>query len=149
MSKKSYNPFARRQSRQFVLQGLYAWYFAETSKDQILTYLKTRHDFSKVDLDYFNCIFFDIFDHFETLDLLITPYLDRKFSELDPIELIILRIGTYELLYRQDVPSRVVINESVELAKVFGATESHKYINGIMDKVARQLREKDISQKLI
>ncbi len=78
------------------------------------------------------------------MDILITPFLDRDFAELDPIELNILRLATYELIHLEKVPARVIINEAVELAKVFGAVDSHKFVNGILDKVAKQNRPNDM-----
>ena len=78
------------------------------------------------------------------LDSAYSPFLDRSVDDLDPIERAVLRIGSFELIHRIDVPYRVVINESVDLAKVFGATESHKYVNGILDKLAQRVRMVEI-----
>ena len=80
-----------------------------------------------------------------TLDEIIEPFLDRPISDLNPIELIILRMGVYELADRPDIPYRVIINECLELAKKFGAEEGYKYVNGVLDKVARKLRHTEIS----
>jgi len=81
----------------------------------------------------------------DELDVTFEPLLDRKLSELDPIERTLLRMGTFELRDRMDVPYKVVINEAVALAKKFGATDSHKYINGVLDKAARELREAEVA----
>ena len=82
--------------------------------------------------------------HLDTLEDLLTPLLDRKLDDLDPIELSLLRLGMFELVERIDVPYKVVINEAVALAKKFGATDSHKYINGVLDKAARQIRKVEV-----
>lgn len=95
----------------------------------------------KVDLDYFHELLHRIPVESEALDALFEPHLDRAFAALDPVELATLRIGTYELKHRLDVPYRVVINEAIELAKVFGAAESHKYVNGVLDRLSFELRK--------
>jgi N utilization substance protein B len=76
------------------------------------------------------------------------PYIDRPLTELNPVELAIMRIGVYELLHRHDIPYRVIINEALELAKKFGAEEGHKYVNGILDKVARDARVDEIAKEI-
>ena len=81
-------------------------------------------------------------ENIETVDFAISPYIDRAFDELDPIEKAILRLAVYELRFESDVPYKVVINEAIEVAKVFGADESHKYINGVLDKIAPALGRK-------
>ena len=94
----------------------------------------------KVDWDYFGEIFVEIPAQVEQLNEHLAPVIDRELKSLDPIEKALLYLGTYELAFRIDVPYRVVINECVELAKVFGATDGHKYINGVLDKLAKTLR---------
>ena len=94
----------------------------------------------KIDWAYFNEVFPAIPPRVAELDAALLPWLDRDVGSLDPIELCLLRYGMYELLHRIDIPYKVVINEGVELARVFGATDGHKYVNGILDKAARQIR---------
>jgi N utilization substance protein B len=94
-----------------------------------------------VDLEYFQALLHGVPACVDELDATFQPLLDRKLEELDPIEHTLLRMGTFELRERLDVPYKVVINEAVALAKKFGATDSHKYINGVLDKAARQLRK--------
>ncbi len=98
----------------------------------------------KTDIDYFKELLQGIPAHCVNLDQHLQPLLDRPADELDPIELAILRIGAYELMQRPDIPYRVAINEGVELAKAFGAADGHKYVNGVLDKLARQLRSKEM-----
>ena len=103
--------------------------------------LATSNDMQKVDMVYFQAILRGVVENVETLDTKIKPYLGRLPEELDPIEKAVLRIATYELTERMDVPYRVIINESIELAKSFGAEESHKFINGALDKAVKTLRQ--------
>ena len=102
---------------------------------------RVENDMHKVDLDYFHELIHEISSKVDGIDDAFMPHLDRKFHELDHVERAILRIGTYEMLHRIDVPYRVVINEGIELAKDFGATESHKYVNGVLDRVAKEHRK--------
>lgn len=133
-------PSARRKARRFALQGLYEWQLSGNPSWEIEARYRVENAMHKVDLDYFHALLHDVPRHAEELDALFTPHLDRAFGSLDPVELATLRIGTYELKYRVDVPYRVVINEGIELAKTFGAAESHKYINGVLDTLAPMLR---------
>lgn len=134
------NPSARRKARRFALQGLYEWQMSGNPAFEIEARYRVENAMHKVDLDYFHELLHRIPVECDTLDALFEPHLDRTFGALDPVELATLRIGTYELKHRLDVPYRVVINEAIELAKVFGASESHKYINGILDRLAIDLR---------
>ncbi|MBR9795701.1 MAG: transcription antitermination factor NusB, partial [Gammaproteobacteria bacterium] len=97
--------------------------------------------------DYFSAVLKGVVGDVEALEALFTPALDRKLDELDPIERNLLRLGTFELRDRIDVPYKVVINEAVALAKKFGATDSHRYINGVLDKIARDLRAVEHAQE--
>jgi len=133
-------PAARRRSRRLLVQALYQWQLARTPAQEILQQFHDEAGMTKVDVPYFNILLIQILDQLETLDALFKPYLDRDIKELDPVSLSILRLSTYELSQRIDIPYVIVINEGVELAKVFGATDSHKYINGVLDKLARKLR---------
>lgn len=134
------SPAARRQARRLTLQALYQWQIAGASLASIEAEFREDNDMKKVDQAYFHELLHSVPAQISTLDELIEPLLDRPLKELTPIELNILRMGTYELKYRKDVPCRVVINEGVDLAKAFGATDGHKYVNGILDKLARQIR---------
>lgn len=135
------NPSARRKARRFALQGLYEWHLSGNPSYEIEARYRVENAMHKVDLDYFHELLHKIPVEAEALDALFEPHLDRAFAALDPVELATLRIGTYELKHRLDVPYRVVINEGIELAKTFGASESHKYINGVLDKLAAELRK--------
>ena len=143
MNKPAYNTLAaeRRKARHYGMQALYQWHMAGASLSDIEAEFLADYDFSHVDLEYFQALLHQVPASVDELDAAIEPLLDRKLDELDPIERTLLRMGMYELTHRIDVPYKVVINEEVALAKKFGATDSHKYINGVLDRAARQLRE--------
>lgn len=136
IEREKFSPYARSAARQRTLQALYQWQFTGQATQVIETQFLEEQEMSKVDIPYFQKLLHNIPKHVNQLDAAFTPFLDRHIAQLDPIELAILRIGCYELTYCQDVPFKVVINEAVELAKRFGAEQSHKYINGILDKLA-------------
>lgn len=141
---KKMNPTARRKARRFAVQALYQWHMADDALSNIEAQFRVDNDMKKVDGDYFHELLHEIPSHLTELDELVAPFLDREMNQLDPVELAIFRIAAYELKYRIDVPYKVVINESIELAKIFGATESHKYINGVLDKLAARVRLAEI-----
>jgi N utilization substance protein B len=141
MQSHGLNPSARRKARRFALQGLYEWQMSGNPSWEIEARYRVENAMHKVDLDYFHELLHRIPQITEELDALIAQHLDREFQTLDPVELATLRIGAYELKHRLDVPYRVVINEGIELAKVFGASESHRYINGVLDKLSASLRK--------
>lgn len=141
MTKPKFNPYARRKARQLAMQGLYSRTLTNKELSLIEAFLMQQPPYQKVDKQYFKELLYRVAEEAENLDIVIKPFLDRSFDELDPIELNILRIGAYELTHRQEIPYKVVINEALELAKIFGAQDGHKYVNGILDKIAHQCRE--------
>ena len=146
MNKPAHNTLAaeRRKARHYGMQALYQWHMAGASVSDIEAEFRTDYDFTHVDLEYFQALLHDIPACVDELDGAMAPLLDRKLDDLGPIERTLLRMGMYELTRRIDVPYKVVINEEVALAKKFGATDGHKYINGVLDKVARELRKVEI-----
>jgi N utilization substance protein B len=146
MSKPAYNTLAaeRRKARHYGMQALYQWHMAGASLTDIEAEFRADYDFSQVDLAYFQALLHEIPGCVDELEEILEPLLDRGLDELDPIERTLLRMGTFELAKRPDVPYKVVINEAVALARKFGATDGHKYINGVLDKVARQLRKPEV-----
>jgi N utilization substance protein B len=122
------------------MQALYQQKISGGSVAKIERQFKQDHDMKKVDVKYFHELFTGISAHQPAIDEEIETVIDRKFSELDPVELSILRIGVYELIHRIDVPYKVVINEGVELAKVFGSEDGHKYINSVLDVLSKKRR---------
>lgn len=135
----------RRKARHYALQALYQWHMAGASPTAIEAEFRSDYDFEVVDLEFFQALLHGVAGRADELDRLFAPLLDRRLDELDPIELGLLRMGAYELLERIDVPYRVVINEGVALAKRFGASESFRYINGVLDRLAAELRSAEVS----
>jgi N utilization substance protein B len=130
----------RKRARDLLVQALYQWQLSGTDAQQVEAEFRADNG-RKTDWDFFHAALSTITGDPQAIDAHYQRYLDRGADALDPIERGILRIGIYELAQRSDVPYRVVINECVELAKKYGATDSHKYVNGILDKVARELRQ--------
>ena len=130
----------RRRSREFALQGLYQWQLAKTEPAAIARQLAEAKGFDKIDADYFKALLEGAIAAAAELERAITPHLDREYARLSPVERGILLLAGYELAHRPDVPYRAVINEAVELAKDYGGTDGHKFVNGVLDKLAAQLR---------
>ncbi len=135
-TKPRFSPKARSAARSRALQALYQWQLSGQNIDLILQQFLDEEDMNKVDIPYFKRLLYGIHQEVNQLDIIFSPFLDRDLNQIDPIELAILRIGCYELKQCPDIPFKVVINEGVELAKQFGADKSHKYVNGILDKIA-------------
>lgn len=136
----------RRKARTLIVQALYQWHVGKSEPREIEAQFHEQNG-GKIDWEYFAEVFLEIPRQQESLDRQIAPLLDRELKSLDPVERALLYLGTFELAHRIDIPYRVVINECVELAKTFGATESHKYINGVLDKLAATLRSVELSAK--
>ncbi|WP_438865324.1 transcription antitermination factor NusB [Neptunicella sp.] len=134
-------PAARRQARELALQAVYSWQMTGNPVKQIELHMATTNDMTKVDMAYFQELLNQVVARVDELDKKIKPYLGRLPEELDPVEKAIIRIATYELQHRIDVPFKVVINEAIELAKSFGAEESHKFVNGVLDKAIHYFRK--------
>ena len=140
--KQVKKPSARRRARECAVQALYSWALSGNTAEQVELAFVLDQDLEGVDKPYVRKLFRQTVENIETVDFAISPYIDRAFDELDPIEKAILRLAVYELRFESDVPYKVVINEAIEVAKVFGADESHKYINGVLDKIAPALGRK-------
>ena len=138
-------PAARSRTRQFLLQALYQAQLTETEIGGIADSFMAEHNMKRADLVYFREILRGIQLELDALIELISSRLDRDYAEIDPIEKAILLLGTHELKSRIDIPYKVVINEAVELAKSFGATESYKYVNSVLDALASELRQIETS----
>jgi N utilization substance protein B len=138
--RTKFSPKARHIARQRLLQALYQWQLTKQDLQVIeLQFLDNsdlieEQDMQEADVPYFKLLLHAIPLKVKELDQMFSPFLDRNVTQLDPIELSILRIGCYELNFCPDIPFKVAINEAVELAKQFGAEQSHKYINGVLDK---------------
>lgn len=139
-------PAARRKARELALQGLYSWQMTNNAVAKVELDIATTNNMDKVDMGYFQELLRSVVNACDELDEKIRPYLGRLPEELDQVEQAILRLATYELTGRVDVPYKVVINEAIELAKSFGAEESHKFVNGVLDKAVKTLRKHELSR---
>jgi len=137
---------SRKLARSFTLQGLYAWLVGGADVTLIAANLAEDEQFKRADEAYFRTLLYGVLQEEDLLGSHIARFTDRTLNELSPVERSILLIGAYELLNCPDVPMRVVINESVELAKSFGGTDGHKYINGVLDKLAQEMRVVEAGQ---
>lgn len=136
---------ARRQARHYAVQALYQWHMAGSSLNAIEAEFRADYDMSKVDLPYFQELLHQVPAQVDAIEAEFAPFLQgRSLEELDPITRALLRLSTYELKNRIDVPYKVVINEGVALAKKFGATDAHKFINGVLDQTAAKLRAPEV-----
>jgi N utilization substance protein B len=131
---------ARRRSRELALQALYAWQMSGESAAGLQAQAAQSKEFAKADSKYFARLIEGTIEDAAALEHLIAPALDRKIKELSPVERGILLLAVFELKSAPDIPYRVVINEAIELAKEFGGTDGHKYVNGVLDKLVAELR---------
>ncbi len=143
-SSSAINPVARHNARRYALQAMYQWQLAGTSVTEIESEFLHYHIDKKLDLSYFKELIHGVPKHQHEIDHEIQPFLGRGMHEIDPIELAVLRLATYELIKRPDVPYRVIINEALELTKKFGSVEGHKFVNGVLDRIAKKNRVTEI-----
>lgn len=135
--KQNNKMMARRQARQYALQAIYAWQLSNNTLSQVASHFLSVPGMQEADSAYFNDLLAGVVQSHATLDRQLQPHLARSLQELDPVEKAILRLALYELTEHQEVPYKVVINEAIELAKCFGAQESHKFINGVLDNIQK------------
>lgn len=135
---------ARRRAREFALQGLYEWQLNPRDRGAVEAHVREQDDFAKCDRGHFDAIFNGCIEQRDALDAALLKYLDRPVEELSPIEHAVLWLGAYELAHCLDVPYKVAINEAVELAKTFGGTDGHKYVNGVLDHLAPVFRPDEV-----
>jgi len=136
---------ARRRSREFALQGLYEWLIGGSDAGVIDAHMREQDGFAKCDAVHFDALLHGCIRDAAALNAVLSRHVDRPTIELSPIEHGILLIGAYELTNSADVPYKVAINEAVELAKSFGGTDGHKYVNGVLDKAAAELRPAEVN----
>jgi N utilization substance protein B len=135
----------RRRAREFALQGLYQWQLSGTDVTVIEQQISEAKGFDRSDGAYFSTLLKGAIREAQQIEQQVQPYLDRQFSALSPVERAILLIAAYELVNQPEVPYRVVINEAVELAKSYGGTDGFKYVNGVLDKFAANLRSREVA----
>ena len=143
-SKAARPKSARRRSREIALQGLYEWLVSGTEAGVIDAHMREQEDFPKADAAHFDALLHGCIGEAADLDAVLARHVDRRTNELSPVEHAVLMIGAYELKHCIDIPYKVAINEAVELAKSFGGTDGHKYVNGVLDKTAADLRPVEV-----
>lgn len=131
---------ARRRAREFALQGIYQWLLSGNTVPMIEAHIEQVSGFDKADPELFRGLLHGTLENVETLQAEFAPYIHREVHELSPVEHAILLLGTHELRHSVDIPYRVVINEAIELAKSYGGTDGHRFVNGVLDKLAAHLR---------
>lgn len=137
------DPAARSRARRRALQAVYAWQLAGTPVASLLEQFRSEQNMEVADLAYFEDLVAGVVHHCAELDAALKDCLDRDIDQVDPVERAVLRIATYELVHRHDVPWRVVLNEAIETSKRFGAEHGHTYVNGVLDKAAQTLRSEE------
>ncbi len=144
MSDEPQNVTRRGLARRVTMQAVYQWLVNETSAERLLKEFHDENSLGRADVAYFKELLHGTLREADTLTDTFSEYLDRDLEQLDPVERAVLMVGSYELMFCPDVPWKVVVNEAVNLAKLFGGEDSHKYINGVLDKVARTVRAVEV-----
>jgi N utilization substance protein B len=142
--KRGSSVSARRKAREFALQGLYEWLIGGADAGVVDAHVREQDDFAKCDTAHFDMLLHGCIRESADLDALLAAHLDRKTEQLSPVEHGVLLIGAYELKHCIAIPYKVAINEAVELAKSFGGTDGHKYVNGVLDQAAAVLRREEV-----
>lgn len=143
-------PSARRVSREFAMQGVYQWLFTGATPAVVLRNLKEESElegYATADEEFLKAELKGTIGEADDLRAKLEPYADRKWEEVSPIERAILLIGAWELVHNPEIPYRVTINEAIELGKRFGGTDGHKYVNGVLDKLAAAVRPDEVARK--
>lgn len=138
---------ARRRAREFVLQGLYQWRVGGADEAAIEAYAPEMEGFAKADREFFVGTLRGVIGQQAELTERIAAHIDRPFTELSPIEASVLLMGTFEMVNHPETPYRVIINEAIELTKAFGGTDGHKYVNGVLDKIAAGVRAPEVAAR--
>ncbi|MFT6899965.1 MAG: N utilization substance protein B [Colwellia sp.] len=136
-------PTPRRKARELAVQAIYSWQLSQNSVTDIEVNFLTDNSARRFDIPYFQQLLHGVTKSVGSIDEAISPYVDRPLNEVDPVEKAILRVAIYELKDCKDVPYRVVINEAIELAKSFAADDSHKFVNGVLDKAVKLIRPEE------
>ena len=137
----------RHRARELAMQGIYEWRLSGKSPKSIEKSTLDEKSLGRYDTEFFGQLLNGAIAQHEALSAQIAPHLDRKLSELSPVEFSVLLLGACELIQHPEVPYRVIINEAVELAKTFGGSDGHKFVNGVLDKLAAQVRATEVAAK--
>lgn len=139
-TKSSFNKSPRHRARELAMQGIYQWRVTAGEAEKIEKQIQSEKNIGRFDKELFSKLLRGVLGHQTDIVALVLPHLDRPLEELSPVEYAVLLLGTFELAYHLEVPYKVVINEAVELAKTFGGIDGHKFVNGVLDKMAPKLR---------
>ena len=142
----NFSAHERARARRYAMQALYQWDLSGTDLPLIRRQFLENEDFSKADQKYFIELLSELPKKVDVIDSTVADYVDRPIEQLDPVERAVLRLATYELLYRPDIPYKVSINEAVQLTRKFGAEQGHAYVNAVLDKAAHTLRAAECSR---
>ncbi|MBI4809537.1 MAG: transcription antitermination factor NusB [Nitrosomonadales bacterium] len=137
----------RHRARELAMQGIYEWRLSGKSAKLIEKATQDEKSLGRYDNEFFGQLLHGVIAQQETLAAQVSPHLDRKLDELSPVEYSVLMLGAFELTQHPEIPYRVVINEAVELAKTFGGSDGHKFVNGVLDKLAAQVRATEVAAK--
>jgi N utilization substance protein B len=137
----------RHRSRELALQGIYQWRLTGSDAAQIEKQMREEKGLGRYDTEFFSKLLNGALAQHADLEAALTPHLDRALDELSPVEFAVLLLGSYELSHHPEIPYRVTINEAVELAKTYGGTDGHKFVNGVLDKLAAQVRAAEVAAK--
>jgi N utilization substance protein B len=138
---------ARRRSREFALQGIYQWLFTGDNASTVLKNLSELEGFKQADTGFLEAELRGTIDEAPGLRVQLEPLADRKWDEVSPVERAILLMGAWELMHNPGIPYKVTINEAIELGKRFGGTDGHKYVNGVLDRLALAVRPDEVAEK--
>lgn len=145
--KKSPNRSPRHRARELALQGIYQWRITSGDCAKIEKQIYAEKNLGRYDKELFSKLLVGTLGRHRELEAMLAPHLDRPLEELSPVEYAVLLLGAFELSQHLEVPYQVVINEAVELAKTFGGTDGHKFVNGVLDKLAPRLRSPEFSEQ--
>ncbi|HUL96848.1 MAG TPA: transcription antitermination factor NusB [Usitatibacter sp.] len=138
---------SRRRSRELALQGMYQWLYTGQGAKEVLKHLAELEGYASADREFLEAELAGTIGEAKALRTHLEPFADRKWDEMSPVERGILLLGAWEMVHRKDIPYRVTINEAIELGKRFGATDGHKYVNGVLDRLAASVRPEEVAQK--
>ncbi len=137
----------RRRARELAMQGIYQWRLSGADAAQVVQRMQDEKNLGRYDTDLFDLLLRGVLAQHAELTTELAPHLDRASNELSPVEFSILLLATYEMLKQPETPYRVIINEAVELAKTYGGTDGHKFVNGVLDKLAAQARPLEVAAR--
>ncbi|WP_111979658.1 transcription antitermination factor NusB [Algibacillus agarilyticus] len=133
----------RRKARQLAAQAIYSWQITNNAVSDIIESMEEENNVNEFDVVYFEKLVNGVFRHLDSIDIAYKPHLARAIDEVDLVEKAVLRVATYELCECREVPYKVVINEAIEVAKLFAADDSHKFVNGVLDKAVKFIRKEE------